>query len=72
MVKSYKYNFVYITTNLINSKQYISDHSCDNMEKDYYFGSGKLIIKAFKKYTRTNFKREILQFFETKEGLKEI
>ena len=63
-----KFNFVYITTNLINGKQYVGDHSCDNLEKDTYLGSGKLtLIPAIKKYGKENFKREILEFFDSKE-----
>ena len=33
-----KINFVYLITNLIDGKQYIGDHSCNNLEKDYYLG----------------------------------
>lgn len=33
MVKDKKINFVYITTNLINGKQYIGDHLTNNLEK---------------------------------------
>jgi hypothetical protein len=63
-----KYNFIYITTNLINKKQYIGDHSTNNIEKDiYYMGSGDLIYKAIKKYGKENFYREILEFFITKQ-----
>jgi hypothetical protein len=63
-----KYNFVYITTNLINRKQYIGDHSTNNeFDKDVYKGSGILIENAFKKYKKRNFKREILEFFPTKQ-----
>jgi len=36
-----KFNFVYITTNLINKKQYIGEHSTNNIEKDKYLGSRK-------------------------------
>jgi len=62
-----KYNFVYVTTNLINGKQYIGDHSTDNLE-DGYLGSGKpYFINAIKKYGKENFKKEILNFFSSKK-----
>jgi len=60
-------HFVYITTNLINGKQYIGDHSTYNLE-DGYIGSGKTaLIPAIKKYGKQNFQRKILEFFDTKE-----
>jgi group I intron endonuclease len=63
-----KFNYVYVTTNIVNGKQYIGDHSTDNIKKDNYLGSGRpIFIKALKKYGRTNFKKEILEFFPTKQ-----
>lgn len=63
-----KYNFVYVTTNLINGKQYIGDHSTDKeFEEDYYYGSGKAIVSSFKKYGRDNFKLIPLEYFKTKQ-----
>jgi group I intron endonuclease len=50
---------IYKITNLINKKIYIG-MDCNNNPK--YFGSGKLIIYAIKKYGRHNFKKEILEF----------
>lgn len=61
-----KFNYVYVTTNLINGKKYIGDHSADTLE-DNYLGSGRLIQKAIKKHGRENFKKEILENFSSKE-----
>lgn len=63
-------NFVYLTTNLINGKQYIGSHKSIN-ENDDYLGSGILILKAIKKYGVLNFKREILKEFDTIEEARE-
>jgi len=52
-------NFIYITTNLINGKQYVGSH--DGEINDNYLGSGRLIIKAIKKYNKEKFKREIIK-----------
>jgi len=60
------YNFVYVTTNLVNGKQYIGDHSTNDLN-DGYLGSGKYFINAVKKYGKQNFSRKILEHFKTKE-----
>jgi len=64
-----KFYYVYITTNLLNGKQYIGDRSCTcNPEKDTYIGSGRpAFYNAKIKYGKENFKKEILEFFDTKE-----
>ena len=62
-----KYNYIYITTNLINGKQYVGEHSTDNID-DNYLGSGQSLRKAFRKYGRKNFNKEILEHFDTKEN----
>lgn len=51
--------YIYLTTNLKNNKKYIGmTTKCNNN----YFGSGKLIKRAIKKYGRENFKFDILQY----------
>lgn len=59
-----KFNYFYKTTNIINEKFYYGVHSSDK-DNDNYLGSGKLLLKAIKKYGRENFKREIIQFFDS-------
>jgi len=61
-----QFNFVYVTTNIVNGKQYVGDHSTNDLN-DEYLGSGNLIRHAIKKYKRENFKRKILKLFETKQ-----
>ncbi len=41
------FNFVYITTNLINGKQYIGDHSTNNLD-DHYLGGGVYLNRSIK------------------------
>lgn len=65
-----KYNFVYLTINLINGNKYIGEHSSNDLNCRYtknYIGSGKNIRYAEEKYGKKNFKREILEFFPTKK-----
>jgi len=59
-------HFVYITTNLINRRQYVGDHSTNTCD-DRYIGSGNIMRNAINKYGKENFKREILEFFPTKK-----
>lgn len=63
---SKKYHFIYLITNLINGKQYIGDHSTNNIN-DSYLGSGKLILRARQKHGKINFERKILEFFNSKK-----
>lgn len=59
---------IYKTTNLINSKIYIGRDKQNNPE---YLGSGKLVCRAFKKYGKQNFKKEILEYCLSEEQLNE-
>lgn len=52
---------IYKTTNLINGKIYIGKDKFNNLE---YFGSGKLIRYAIKKYGQKSFVKEILEYCE--------
>lgn len=45
---------IYKTTNLINGKIYIGQ---DSKDRPNYYGSGKLIHRAIKKYGKENFKK---------------
>lgn len=67
------YGYIYLTTNLINEKKYIGQHKGTQLDNSY-FGSGSLILKALKKYGKSNFKCEILDIAYSKEELdsKEI
>ncbi|QJT71752.1 homing endonuclease [Shewanella phage Thanatos-1] len=58
-----RFNYVYRIENLINGKQYIGAHSTDNFD-DGYMGSGKLLLKAFKKYGKDKFRKTILRNFD--------
>jgi len=58
-------HYVYLTTNLINGKQYVGDHT-ENGDKNY-LGSGKALKIAIKKYGKENFKKEILEYFDSRE-----
>jgi group I intron endonuclease len=49
-------SFIYLSINKINGKSYIGKHN-STTEKDMYFGSGLLILKAIKKYGKKNFIR---------------
>lgn len=54
-------NIVYITTNLINNKQYVGSHIIKNTNSDNYLGSGIKLKKSIKKYGKNKFKREIIK-----------
>jgi len=61
-----KYNYFYKITNIVNNKFYYGVHKTNNLN-DSYLGSGVALGRAKKKYGKENFKREIIQFFDTYE-----
>jgi hypothetical protein len=65
-MKKEKDRIIYLITNIINSKIYVGQDSYNNPE---YFGSGKLISRAIKKYGKKNFKKEILKHCKADDQL---
>jgi hypothetical protein len=63
--KEKKYHFIYKTTNVLSGKYYIGMHSTNDLD-DGYLGSGNRIRLAIRKHGKENFKREILEFCESK------
>ena len=65
-MKEKQFNYVYLITNLVNRKQYVGEHSTNNLN-DNYFGSSSYLKNAVKKYRKKNFTIQILEHFETKQ-----
>lgn len=62
------FHYAYIITNLITGKQYVGDRSCNCLPKeDPYLGSGIYLNRSQRKYGKENFRKEILELFETKK-----
>lgn len=59
-------HYIYKVTNIINNHYYIGKHSTNNID-DGYFGSGFALRKAFKKYGKENFKKEIIKFCNSED-----
>ena len=66
--KKHCYHYLYKTTNLINNKYYYGMHSTSKLD-DGYLGSGLILRRAIRKYGKDNFKREIIEMFDTREDL---
>jgi hypothetical protein len=63
-------HYLYKTTCLVTGRYYIGMHSTNNLE-DGYMGSGKRLRYSLRKHGVDNHKKEILEFFETRELLIE-
>jgi hypothetical protein len=62
--------YIYLTTNLINSKRYIGQRKCPcnvSPENDNYIGSGIKLVNAIKKYGKESFSKQILHICETQK-----
>lgn len=62
------YGYVYITTNLVNNKKYIGQHTSEKFDSKYH-GSGVILLKAIKKYGVENFSTEILTRCDNRKEL---
>jgi hypothetical protein len=62
------YFYLYKITNLINNKIYVGVHKTKDIN-DGYMGSGKIINNAIKKYGLENFKKEIIEYFNSSEEM---
>lgn len=65
-MKTYKYHYFYKITNIINSHFYYGVHNTNDLN-DGYMGSGRRLRYAYKKYGIENFKKDIIQFFDSAE-----
>jgi hypothetical protein len=68
--KERRYHYIYKITCLKNNRYYIGMHSTDNLE-DGYFGGGKRIKNSVKKHGKDAHRKEILEFFENRDLLRQ-
>ena len=64
----YKYHYLYKITNKYNGKYYYGIHSTNDLN-DGYMGSGKTLLKAYKKYGKESFIKEYIEFFDNRTDL---
>lgn len=64
------YGYIYLTENKIDGKKYIGMHKSSTFDHTYY-GTGKIIKQALKKYGKENFICTVLEWGKNKEDLQE-
>lgn len=60
--------YMYQITNLVNNKIYVGVHKTHDIN-DGYMGSGKIIKRAIEKYGIGNFRKDILETFESAKDM---
>ena len=63
-----KQHIIYRITNLLNNRFYVGMHT--GYPDDGYLGSGKRIKAEIKKYSKENFKKDILEILPTRRDLE--
>lgn len=66
------YGYIYLTTNIVNNKQYIGQKKSSKFLADKYLGSGVAILRAIRKYGADNFKVEMLATADSQGELDEL
>lgn len=66
-----KIGYIYKTTNLINKRIYIGKKYKSEFDSTYY-GSGTILQEAIKKYGKSNFSVELLQWAESDEEIDQL
>lgn len=64
------FGYVYQTLNILNNKIYVGQHKSEFYDSKYY-GSGKYLKRAIKRYGIENFTNKILEWCNTKEELND-
>lgn len=62
------FGYIYLVTNNIDKKKYIGKRESSTFDNSYW-GSGKYLQNAIRKYGKENFSREILAWAETRQEL---